>query len=94
MREAIRRESERAGRALLSHGVFARTLTLRVLFADGGADSRTASLEQPSALDDALFASAMDLLPRLWNGERLVRAVSISCAGLLSGGRDAALFPR
>jgi DNA polymerase-4 len=93
VREAIRREAERAARALLSHGVFARTLTLRLLFADGGSDSRTASLDQPSALDDAIFEAAVDLLPRAWNGERPVRAVSISCAGLLSGGRQAALFP-
>jgi DNA polymerase-4 len=92
VREGIRREAERAGRALLSHGVFARTLTLRVVFADGHADARTASLDEPSAFDDAIFAAAMDLLPRVWNGERLVRAVSISCGGLLSGGRNPGLF--
>ena len=93
VREAIRREAERAGRALLSHGVFARTLTLRLYFADGGNDSRTATLDEPSALDDAIFAAGMELLARLWNSERVVRAVSISCSGLLSGGRDAAFFP-
>ena len=92
VREGIRREAERAGRALLSHGVFARTLTLRVVLADGHTDARTASFDEPSAFDDAIFAAAMDLLPRLWNGERLVRAVSISCGGLLSGGRNPALF--
>jgi len=30
---------------------------------------------------------------RIGGGERLVRAVSLSCAGLLAGERDASLFP-
>jgi len=90
---ALRLEVDRLGRELRSRGIFARTLTLRLAFADGRADSRTAPLEEPTALDDALLAGAMDLLPRLWSGERLVRAVSLSCAGLLAGERDASLFP-
>ena len=36
---------------------------------------------------------ALDLLPRVWPGERLVRAVGVSCAGLLAGAGDAAFFP-
>ena len=59
-----------------------------------GASSLAArSLKEPSALDDVLVAGAMDLLSRLWNGERLVRGVSLSCAGLMAGERDASLFP-
>ena len=91
--KALRLEADRLGRELRSRGIFARTLTLRLAFADGRADSRTAPLKEPTALDDALLAGAMDLLPRLWNGERLVRAVSLSCAGLLAGTRGASLFP-
>ena len=83
--DAIRRESERIGRDLRSRGVFARTVTLRIRFADGRADSRTAALSEPTALDDALFATALDLLPRLCSGERLVRAISLSCTGLIAG---------
>ncbi|HYT74882.1 MAG TPA: DNA polymerase IV [Vicinamibacterales bacterium] len=89
---ALRAEVERLGRELRSRGVFARTLTVRLRFADGRLDSRTASLPEPSALDEVLFAAAIDLLPRLWTGDRLVRAVGVSCAGLLAGTRDAALF--
>ncbi len=86
---AIAVETERLGRDLRSRGVFARTLTLRVRFADGRVDSRTAPLDEPSALDGVLLAAALDLLPRVWHGNRLLRAVGVSCAGLLSGARDA-----
>lgn len=86
-------EAERLGRELRSHGVFARTLTLGMGFVDGRIESRTAPLEQPTALDEALLAAAQDLLPRLWNGVRVVRSVRLSCAGLIAGASDAALFP-
>jgi DNA polymerase-4 len=90
---ALRREAERLGRDLRSRGVFARRLTLRIGFADGRVASRSAPLTEPTALDDALLMAATELLPRLWNEERLVRAVSVSCAGLMSSERDSALFP-
>jgi DNA polymerase-4 len=89
---ALRLEAERFGRDLRSRAVFARTVTLRLGFADGRVDSRSAPLPEPTALDDALLAAAMDLLARLWNGERLVRSVSVSCAGLMTAVGDAALF--
>jgi DNA polymerase-4 len=92
IRAAIRSEVERLGRELRSRGVFARTITLRLRFPDGRLDSRTAPLSEPTALDDPLYGAALDLLPRLWSKDRLVRAVSVSCAGLLAGARDAALF--
>jgi DNA polymerase-4 len=95
---ALRAEVERLGRELRSRGVFARTLTLRLRFAEnpghaGRVDSRTLPLGEATALDEALLAGAMELLPRLWSGDRLIRAVGVSCAGLLAGSRDPALFP-
>jgi DNA polymerase-4 len=90
---ALRRECERLGRELRSRGVFASTLTLRVRFPDGRLDSRTMRLNEPTALDDALVEAAMSLLGRIWSGERLVRAVGVSCAGLLAGATEPALFP-
>src|SRR5688572_23399562 len=95
---ALRAEVERLGRELRSRGVFARTLTLRLRFAENPGhasrvDSRTLPLNEATALDDALLAGAMELLPRLWAGDRLVRAVGVSCAGLLAGSRDPAFFP-
>jgi DNA polymerase IV len=90
---ALRSEAERLGRELRSRGVFARTLTLRLRFPDGRVDSRTLPLNEATALDEALLASAMELLPRLWSGDRLIRAVGVSCAGLLAGSGAPSLFP-
>jgi DNA polymerase-4 len=90
---ALRQECERLGRELRSRGVFASTVTLRVRFPDDRLDSRTIRLNQPTALDDALVEAAMGLLRRIWPGERLVRAVGVSCAGLLAGTPEPALFP-
>jgi DNA polymerase-4 len=93
LQSAINAEVERLGRELRSRGVFARTLSLRVRFADGRTDSRTATLPEPSALDGVLGAAALELLPRLWTGERLVAGIGVSCAGLISGSRGTSLFP-
>lgn len=90
---ALRRECERTGRDLRSRGVFAGTLTLRIRFADGRIDSRTTRLAEPAAADEALLETAAGLFTRLGAGERPVRALAISCAGLLSGGAAPALFP-
>jgi DNA polymerase IV len=90
---ALRAEVERLGRELRSRGLFARTLSLRLRFPDGRVDSRTMPLNDPTALDESLLGAAMELLPRLWTGERLVRALGVSCAGLLAGTGEPALFP-
>ena len=90
---ALRAEAERLGRELRSRGVFARTLTLRLRFPDGRVDSRTQPLNEATALDDSLLAGALELLLRLWTGDRLVRAVGVSCAGVFAGAGDPALFP-
>ncbi len=89
---ALAIEAERIGHELRSRCMFARTLTLRLRFPDGRVDSRTAPLAEPSALDDVLLGAALDLLPRLWSGERLVAAVSVSCGGLIASARRATLF--
>ena len=93
LQAALRVEVERLGLELRSRDVFARTLTLRLRFADGRSDSRTVPLAEPTALDEALLAAATALLARLWPGDRLVSALSVSGAGLFAGTGDAALFP-
>jgi DNA polymerase-4 len=90
---ALQIEVDRAGQQLRARGVLARTVTVRIRFADGRVDSRTATLTGPSAIDGALLAAAVDLIPRLCRPERLVRAISVSCAGLLASTGEPALFP-
>jgi DNA polymerase-4 len=90
---ALRAEVERLGRELRSRGVFARTLTLRLRFVDGRSESRTRPLIEATALDEALLTGARELLDRLWSGERPIRGMGVSCAGLLAGAAEASLFP-
>jgi DNA polymerase-4 len=90
---ALAAEAERLGRELRSRGVFARTLTLRLRFADGRVDSRTLPLPEATALDGPLLGAATDLLSRLWAGDRMIRGLGVSCAGLLTGAGEGTLFP-
>jgi DNA polymerase-4 len=90
---AISRECERAGRELRSRRVFAGTLTLRLRFADGRVDSRTTQLGEPAASDEALASAAIALLGRMASGDRPVRALGVSCAGLLAATAVPSLFP-
>jgi DNA polymerase IV len=90
---ALRSEVDRVGRDLRQRRVFARGLTLRVRFADGHVESRTTALREPSALDEVLSAAAGELFSRVSRGERLVRAIGVSCSGLLDGRDAPALFP-
>ena len=90
---AVRLRAERLGRDLRARSAFARALTLRIRYADGRVESRTASLGEPTALDDPLFAAAHDLFLRLHRPERLVRAIGVSCSGVLDAtGAPALLF--
>lgn len=89
---AIRADVERIGHQLRSRALCARSITLRLRFADGRTDSRSAAMSEPSALDEALLAVAFELLAHVWNGERSVAAVNVSCAGLLAGAAEGALF--
>lgn len=90
---ALAAEAERLGRELRSRGLFARTITLRLRFADGRIDSRTLPLGEATALDGPLLDAATGLLARLWSGDRMIRALGVSCAGLLAGAGEGTLFP-
>jgi DNA polymerase-4 len=90
---ALRTSVERFGRDLRSRGVFARSVTLRVRYADGRLESRTAALREPSALDDPLHAAAAGLLGRLARPERLVRAIGVSGSGMLEAAGEPSFFP-
>jgi DNA polymerase IV len=92
LRAIVRTRAEHLGRQLRAHGAFARSITLRIRYGDGRIESRTAALAQPSALDEPLIAVACELLARMSRPERLVRAVTVTCPGLVSASGDPALF--
>lgn len=92
LRAIVRARAEHLGRQLRARGAFARSVTLRIRHADGRVECRTAALAQPSALDEPLSAVACDLLAKMSRPERPVRAVNVTCPGLLAGAGDPALF--
>jgi DNA polymerase IV len=93
LESALGRRVERAAHDLRRRGAFARSLTLRIRYADGRVDSRSASLREPSALDDVLVAIAIDLLTRILRPERLVRSIGVTCGGIVTADRGLRLFP-
>jgi DNA polymerase IV len=92
LRALVRARAEHLGRQLRTHGAFARSITLRVRYADGRVESRSSALSQPTALDEPLTTVACELLAKMSRPERLVRAVNVTCPGLLAGAGDPALF--
>ncbi len=93
LRATIDERVAAAAHELRSHDAYARSITVRVHFADGRSDSRTARLPEPSALTEVLQGAAADLLLQMVRPDRLVRAAGVSCSGLLEGAGDVALFP-
>ncbi|HEX5475374.1 MAG TPA: hypothetical protein VFX12_11985 [Vicinamibacterales bacterium] len=91
---AVEACAERLARDLRARRLLARAITLRLRYADGRIDSRTASLDGPSSLDTVLASVAADLLDRLPASERAVVAVGISSAGYaVPAAGDPELFP-
>jgi DNA polymerase IV len=92
--DAVDASAARLSRRLHVRNLFARSITLRVRYADGRTESRTAPLHEPSALSDVLQEAAADLLNRVDRPGHLVRSVGLSCSGLIEGPRAPALFAR
>ena len=90
----LRAEVGRLGRDLRGHGVFARSLTVRLRYADGHSESRTASLPEPVSVDEALLAAALEIVSRIDHPLRPVRAIGVSASGLLTSRGAPALFLR
>lgn len=93
LEDAIEQHASRLARDLRARGVYARSITLRLAYADGRSESRTASLPGPSALDDVIDAAAADVLTRMLRPDHLVRAIGVSASGLIDAADQGVLFP-
>lgn len=94
LQDALNACASRLARDLRGRGVSARSITVRVRYADGRADSRTVSLPEPSAIDDVIAAAAADAFARLLRPDHLVRSIGLSASGLIDASGQGALFPR
>ncbi len=83
---------EEATARLREEGLLARTITVRVRYADFVTVSRDATLPQPSDHDQEWAPLARDLLGRMVTRRTLVRLVGVRFGGLTRGFWQASLF--
>jgi DNA polymerase-4 len=70
------------GGRLRAAGLHARTVTLKLRYANFETLTRAHTLPEPADLDSALFETARELFRRAWNRKRKVRLLGIVAGGL------------
>jgi DNA polymerase-4 len=70
------------GRRLRDHGLFARTVGLKLRFAPFRTLTRDITLDEPTDLDSVIFASVLRLFENAWNGKQKIRLVGVRSANL------------
>jgi DNA polymerase IV len=93
LRNALNARASRLARELRARGVYARSLTLRLAYADGRSESRTVPLPEPSALDETIGAAAADAFARMLRPDHVVRSIGLWASGLMDASDEGLLFP-
>jgi DNA polymerase-4 len=70
------------GRRLRDHGLFARTVGLKLRFAPFKTLTRDVTLDEPTNLDSVIFARVLRLFENAWNGKQKIRLVGVRSANL------------
>ena len=83
---------ERACRRLRQHGLLARTVTVKVRYADFRTESRSRSLPALSDHDDDLWPVARDLFDKVYARRVGVRLVGVALSHFAPAGRQMNLF--
>jgi DNA polymerase-4 len=69
-------------RRLRDHGLFARTVGLKVRFTGFETHTRDVSLDEPTHLDSVIFEHVLRLLDDAWDRKRKVRLVGVRASNL------------
>jgi DNA polymerase-4 len=85
--------AKRVARRLVRSGLAARTVAVKVKYADFTLRTRRATLPEPVQDTDAIHRAAMELLARVPLEGRRVRLTGVSASGIVRGGAPATLFP-
>ena len=93
IRPKLLEHAERVARRLVRAGVSARTVTVKIKYADFTLRTRSATLPSPASDTDTLYRAAVDCLTRVPLEGRRVRLTGVSVSRLLEGGPAPALFP-
>ena len=73
--------SEMVGRRLREHGLSARTIQLKLRYADFSTITRAHSVKRPTALDTELFEEIRALFHRNWKAGTAVRLLGVHASG-------------
>jgi DNA polymerase-4 len=83
----------RVARRLVREGISARTVAIKVKYADFTVRTRRVTLASPVNDTDAIHAAALGLLARVPIENRRVRLTGVSVSGLVGGGPQRTLYP-
>ena len=69
-------------RRLRDHGLFARTVGLKLRFAPFKTLTRDTTVDEPTSLDSVIFANVLRLLLNAWDGKQKIRLVGVRTSNL------------
>jgi DNA polymerase-4 len=76
---------QKASKRLRDTGLYARTVTLTVRFADFTTITRSQTLAEPSDLDAVFLKAIRELFARSWNGSSMLRLVGVALTSFSAG---------
>jgi len=77
--------SQLVGRRLRDHGFFARTVGLKLRYADFRTLTRDATLDEPTHLDSVIFENVLRLFDKAWNRKQKIRLLGVRTSNLEKG---------
>ncbi|HXW61071.1 MAG TPA: DNA polymerase IV [Candidatus Acidoferrales bacterium] len=85
LRSTVSRLCQKAAKRLRDAGLYARTVTLTVRFADFKTITRNQTLAEPTDLDSVLLDRIGELLDRTWNRRAMLRLVGVALSSFSAG---------
>jgi nucleotidyltransferase/DNA polymerase involved in DNA repair len=79
--ETLRHQSEQVGYRLRRKGLNGTTVKLKLRWADFTTLTRQVTLEQPTNLDDDIYAAALQLFEKTWPPGKRVRLIGVGVSG-------------
>ena len=77
--------SQLVGRRLRDHGFFARTVGLKLRYANFRTLTRDVTLDEPTHLDSVIFENVLRLFDQAWNRKQKIRLLGVRTANLEKG---------
>jgi DNA polymerase-4 len=77
--------SQLVGRRLRDHGFFARTVGLKLRYANFRTLTRDVTLDEPTHLDSVIFENVLRLFDQAWNRKQKIRLLGVRTSNLEKG---------